>query len=212
MAPSSWWTEQVVPRAVDVALSERATHPWRETVCGGAAGVVLDVGFGSGRNLSHYPAAVSEVLAVEPSDVAWAKAAERLARFGRPVRRVATDAARLPLADGSVDTAVTTWTMCVIPDLETALAEVRRVLRPGGSLRFVEHSLAPEPVVRRVQHGLQPVWGPLAGGCHLNRDLPALVSAAGFTLGELERRYVSRVWPVRPFGWFVTGAATPSQR
>jgi ubiquinone/menaquinone biosynthesis C-methylase UbiE len=204
-----WWTEQALPRLVDVFLSERVSAPWRERVCAAATGTVLEVGFGSGHNLPHYGPQVERVLTAEPSDVAWGRAAPRITAFARPVERVSRDAAELPLPDHSVDTVVSTWTMCTIPDLDGALAEMRRVLRPGGRLLFVEHSLAPEATVARVQHGIQPVWGPLAGGCHVDRDLPHRLENAGFRLDDDERGYVSRLWPARPFGWFVVGNTYP---
>lgn len=204
----SWWERNAVPRLVDVALSERATYRWRRNVCAGLAGEVLELGFGSGRNLRHYPPEVTRVQAVEPSDVAWGRASEAIADFGRPVTRVGLDGAALPVADRSVDAVVSTWTMCTIPDLGSALGEVRRVLRPGGSLHFAEHSLAPTSRVARVQRTLQPLWGPVAGGCHLDRDIPAAIAGAGFEFTRLDARYQSDVALARPFGWFVTGVAS----
>ena len=203
------WNERVVPHLVDLALGERVTGGWRERAVAGVDGVVLELGFGSGANLIHYGPAVERVLAVEPSDVAWEKASARIESFGRPVERAGLDGAHLDVPDASVDAVVSTWTMCTIPDLGSALAEVRRVLRPGGRLHFVEHSLAPSARVVRVQRRIQPTWGRLAGGCHLDRDIPAEVAAAGFAIPDLRTRYASRLWPARPFGWFVTGAAEP---
>lgn len=192
---------------MDLTLTERVTGRWRRQVCGGLAGDVLEVGFGSGRNLRHYGPEVIRVHAVEPSDVAWSRASEHVTTFARPVHRIGLDGAELSLPDQSVDAVVSTWTMCTIPDLEAALSEMKRVLRPGGSLCFVEHSAAPTARVARVQHALQPVWGSLAGGCHLNRDIPAAITGAGFTFTRLEESYLSRSAPARPFSWFVTGAA-----
>jgi SAM-dependent methyltransferase len=201
-----WWDEQVLPRLVDVALTDATAGSWRTTVCGGATGEVLDVGFGSGRNLAYYPAAVTEVLAVEPADLAWKRARGRVAASPVPVRRVGLDGARLPLPDGSVDTVVSTWTMCTIPDLEGFLTEARRVLRPGGSLRFVEHSLAPTGLVPAVQRRIQPVWGAVAGGCHVDRDIAGRLRDAGFAVDLTHQGYVQG-GPAKPWAWFVTGSA-----
>ena len=211
MDTTTRWNERVVPHLVDLALSDRVTGGWRARVAAGVEGDVLELGFGSGTNLSHYGPTVARVLAVEPSDVAWEKASKSIASFGRPVERAGLDGAHLDVPDASVDAVVSTWTMCTIPDLSSALAEVRRVLRPGGRLHFVEHSLAPSDRVARVQRRIQPTWGRLAGGCHLDRDIPAELVAAGFVVPDLRTRYASRLWPARPFGWFVTGAAEPQQ-
>jgi SAM-dependent methyltransferase len=203
------WNERLLPRLIDVVLGERMTGGWRSKAVGGAGGEVLELGFGSGLNLDHYGPEVTRVLAVEPSDLAWERAADRIARFGRPVERVGLDGARVNLADASVDAVVSTWTMCTIPDLAAALSETRRVLAPGGRLHFVEHSLSPDRRVQGVQRRVQPVWGPLAGGCHVDRDIPAALEAAGLHASNLRQRYASPLWPARPFGWFVSGAAAP---
>ena len=201
------WNERVLPAAIDLVLGERTTSGWRDKVADGAAGTVLEIGFGSGLNLQHYGAAVDRVLAVEPSDLAWSRSADRIEQFARPVERIGLDGARLDLPDASVDTVVSSWTMCTIPDLAGALGEVRRVLRPGGRLHFVEHSLAPTARVANVQRRLQPVWGRVAGGCHLDRDIALELERAGLHAPDLRQRYASALWPARPFGWFVTGRA-----
>lgn len=206
------WNERLLPRVIDVVLGERITGGWRAKAVSGVAGQVLELGFGSGLNLEHYGPAVTRVLAVEPSDLAWDRAAERIERFGRPVARVGLDGARVDVPDASVDAVVSTWTMCTIPDLVGALAEVRRVLVPGGRLHFVEHSLSPDRRVRGIQRRVQPVWGRVAGGCHVDRDIPAELAAAGLHAPDLAQRYASRLWPARPFGWFVSGAAVPTPR
>jgi SAM-dependent methyltransferase len=196
-----------VPRLVDRSLDDRLAGPWREQVCGGASGTVLELGFGSGRSLPHYPGTVGEVLAVDPSELAWELAADRVTASGCRVHRVAHDAASLPLGDGSVDTVVSTWTMCTIPELDRALAEARRVLRPGGTLRFVEHALAPSRRMARVQRAVQPVWGLVAGGCHVDRDVLAQVRGAGFEVSTTFEGYLDGV--ASPAGWFVLGTGVP---
>lgn len=206
--PRRWWNDRVVPRLVDRSLDDRLAGPWRHGTCGGASGTVLELGFGSGRTLAYYPDAVTRVLAVDPSDLAWEMAAERVTASRMPVERVATDAASLPLPAASVDTVVSTWSMCTIPDLTGALAEVARVLRPGGSLRFVEHALAPSPRMARVQRTIQPVWGLVAGGCHVDRDILGLVAGAGFDVTTTHEGYLDDV--TSPASWFVAGSATPA--
>jgi len=202
-----WWDERVVPRLVDRSLDDRIAGPWRDSVCGGASGTVLELGFGSGRTLPFYPPAVTRVLAVDPSDLAWEMATVRVTASRMPVERVATDAASLPLPPASVDTVVSTWSLCTIPDLDGALAEVRRVLRPGGSFRFVEHALAASPRMARVQRAIQPVWGRVAGGCHVDRDILGLVRGAGFEVDTAHEGYLDAV--TSPASWFVMGSATP---
>lgn len=199
-----WWDERVLPHLVDRALDDRLAGRWREQVCGRATGTVLELGFGSGRTLPHYPREVSEVLAVDPSDRSWELAGERVAAWGRRVERIGVDAARLPLPDASVDTVVSTWTMCTIPDLDAALVEARRVLRPGGTLRFVEHTIAPGVRMAGVQRAIQPVWGVLAGGCHVDRDVLGRVRAAGFVVTTTHEGYLDGV--ASPASWFVMGS------
>lgn len=201
-----WWREQVVPRLVEVTLGSESTTERRQVVCRDAEGTVLELGFGSGRNLRHYPDTVDEVLAVEPSALAWTHAQEAIVTFGRPVRLVGADAATLALDAASIDTVVSTWTLCTIPDLPRALAHVRRVLRPGGRFRFVEHGLSPDAAVRRTQRRLQPLWGPVAGGCRLDRDILSAVAAADLHLDQSDSRYTG--WP-RSFAWCSTGSAAP---
>lgn len=208
MTLGSWWTGRVVPRLVDRILDERTAGPFRRRVCSGVTGTVLELGFGSGRNLPHYLPDVSQVLAVEPADLAWDRSAGRRAAFGREVRRIGLDGAAVDLPDASVDAVVSTWTLCTIPEVGAALREARRVLRPGGRLHLVEHGLAPSSAVQRVQRTLQPVWGTLAGGCHLDRDISMLLQDSGFGV-EVDAAYLVDTALARPFGWLVTGTATP---
>jgi ubiquinone/menaquinone biosynthesis C-methylase UbiE len=208
-ALSRLYDAQVLPRLTALACSDRNTGRWREQAFATVSGDVLEVGFANGTNLLHYPAAVRRVYAVEPSDVAWRHAAARIEDFGRPVERIGLDGARIALPDDSVDTVVSAYTMCTIPDLASALAEMRRVLRPDGSLHFVEHALSPDAPVARRQHRWTPRWKRVAGGCHLDRDIPHLVEAAGFNLSDLESFYAPGPRLSRPFGWLTVGRAEP---
>lgn len=193
---------------VDLVLNDRIVGPWRASVCAEVSGRVLEIGFGSGRNLGFLGEPVTEVLAVDPSDAAWNLASGRIRQFARPVNRVGTSAELVPLPDASVDAVLSTWTMCSVADLEGALAEVRRVLRPGGALHFVEHSLDPSPRIARLQRTIQPAWGRVSGGCHVDRDLPVILAKAGWRIEDATSGYAAR-GPARPFAWFVTGKARP---
>ena len=181
--------EQVLPRIINLACGMATANPLREQVCAGLFGDVVEIGFGSGLNVPFYPAAITRVAAIEPSDLGWKLAGERVAASPVKVERSGLDGQALELADDSFDCAVTTWTMCTIPDLEAALAEVRRVLRPGGTLHFVEHGLAPDESVARWQHRLEPIQKRLFGGCHLTRQIVDLIERSGFTIKEIETFY-----------------------
>jgi ubiquinone/menaquinone biosynthesis C-methylase UbiE len=152
-------------------------------------GEVVEVGFGSGPNVEFYPAAVERVRAVEPSDLAWRLAAERVAGSPVPIERAGLDGQSLPFADGTFDAALTTYTMCTVPDPGAALRELRRVLKPGGTLHFLEHGLAPDPKVQKWQRRLDPLERRLFGGCEFSRPIVELVRSAGFTVKELDEFY-----------------------
>ena len=184
-----FYGEQVVPRIINKACGTKTAEPLRRRVCAGLAGEVVEIGFGSGHNVAFYPAAVTRVTAVEPSDVAWKLAAERVRAATVPVHRSGLDGQSLPFADDSYDAALSTWTLCTIPDVGGALREIRRVLKPGGALHFLEHGLAPDESVRRWQRRLDPVEFRLAGGCHFTRPIVDLLTAAGFIIGEVDVFY-----------------------
>ena len=179
----------VLPRVLNAACGIRALEPLRGRVCAGLAGDVVEIGFGSGLNVPFYPAAVTRVAAVEPSNLGWQLAGQRLKAAGLPVRRSGLDGQSLPFEDGSYDAALSTWTLCTIPDPGAALREVRRVLRPGGTLHFLEHGLAPDENVRRWQRRLNPVQQRVFGGCNFTRSIIDLLTAAGFTINELDVFY-----------------------
>ena len=182
-----FYANRVLPPIIDRVLSTGHIKKHRSHVVPGASGTVVELGFGTGTNLEFYdPEAVTEVLAVDPATGARNRAAARISDFARPVRWVALDGERLPLEDASVDTVVAAFTLCTIPDVEAALAEARRVLKPSGQFRYLEHGLHPDPKVAVWQRRIEPVWKVLAGGCHLTRDADELVRAAGFDLVEIE--------------------------
>lgn len=167
----------------------KVTHPLRERVCEDLRGDVLEIGFGSGNNVAFYPPTISRLTAVEPSDTAWRMAQKRVAASPVAIERAGLDGQQLPFPDASFDAAVSTWTLCTIPDAVAALEEVRRVLRPGGELRFVEHGLAPDPKVQRWQHRFNGMQQRMFGGCNLNRPIVSLIEQAGLRVVEVEEFY-----------------------
>lgn len=201
------WTDRIVPRLTDRALGSAEISQLRATACAGLEGRVLEIGFGSGLNLPHYPAGVTWAGAVEPADEAWRLSAGRRAATPFPVERVGLDGQHLTAPDASYDAALATFTLCTIPDPAAALAEVRRVLRPGGHLHFLEHGLAPDETVVAWQHRLEPLQRRVFAGCHLTRDVPALLESAGLEVTVLEQRYLPGPAVGRPWSYGYLGRA-----
>jgi ubiquinone/menaquinone biosynthesis C-methylase UbiE len=181
--------EQVLPRVINTACGGKSSQPLRRRVCEHLHGHVLEIGFGSGHNVPFYPASVTGVAAIEPAELGWKLAAKRLSVATVPITRSGLDGQSLPLPDDSCDTALSTWTLCTIPDVMTALGEVRRVLKPGGTLHFVEHGLAPDESVRRRQRRWEPLQKRLFGGCHLTRSITDLLDDAGFAIVDVDQFY-----------------------
>ena len=184
-----FYNDIILPRVCDLAMRNKQLRPYRERVIGAAEGRVLEIGIGSGRNLPFYRPQVTELLALEPSPQLTAMA-RHAGRPDIPVNFVEASAEAIPLDDRSVDTVVTTWTLCSIPDAAMALTEMRRVLRPSGKLLFVEHGMAPDRNVRRWQDWLTPAWKRISGGCHLNRPIGAMIESAGFRIERVETGYM----------------------
>ncbi|HWM49259.1 MAG TPA: class I SAM-dependent methyltransferase [Xanthobacteraceae bacterium] len=201
-----FYDDVILPRLVHLVMRNARLLPYRERIAAAAQGRVLEIGIGSGLNLPFYSPAVSEVLGLEPSARLIAMAQRAAHESAQPVRLVEGSAEAIPLDAGSVDSVVTTWTLCSIPNAGAALAEMRRVLRPGGRLLFVEHGRAPDAGVRVWQDRLTPVWRTLAGGCHLNRPIRAMIEDAGFAIDHLQASYMPGP---KAFTFMSEGAARP---
>lgn len=184
------YADQILPRIVDLSLRGSDFGPVRARVAAAMDGEMLEIGFGSGLNIPYYPARLKQVWAVDPATTGRKLAAKRAAASPVPITYIGLDAQTLPVGDASVDHVLCTWTLCTIPDPMVALAEVIRVLRPGGAFHFVEHGLSPDAKVARMQERLNPVQRRVFGGCHLNRPIDQLVTAAGFELTQLETYYM----------------------
>ena len=185
----SVYSDRILPRIINFACGLKSADPLRERVCAGLEGEVVEIGFGSGLNVPFYPDQVRRVAAVEPADLGWKLAEKRLRDATVSVERSGLDGQSLPFSDDSFDCALSTWTLCTIPDVAAALREVRRVLKPGGTFHFVEHGLAPDDSVRRWQQRLEPTQKRIFGGCHLTRVPTELLTQAGFTLLEVDTFY-----------------------
>jgi ubiquinone/menaquinone biosynthesis C-methylase UbiE len=200
-----FYDDRVLPHIINVVMNTEQTRAIRARVCGGLSGDVVEIGFGTGHNLPYLPPAVTRLHAVEPSGLGVKLARDRIAATTIPVDVVGLDGQRLPLPDDSADAALCTWTLCTIPDAAAAVREVRRVLRPGGRLHFVEHGAAPDAKVRRWQDRFNPIQNRIAGGCNLNRDIRSIIEAGGLHVEQLDA-YYGKGEP-KIFGWLSEGVA-----
>jgi ubiquinone/menaquinone biosynthesis C-methylase UbiE len=202
----SFYEDRVLPHVINLSMRNRELSPYRERALSSAAGRVLEIGVGSGLNLRFYPTGVLEILALEPAPRLAAMA--RRAALDLPITTtfIEASAESIPLDDRSIDTVVTTWTLCTIPDVATALREMHRVLKPGGQLLFVEHGQSPEEGVRKWQDRLTPIWKRVGGGCHLNRPIRALVEQGGFSITHIDTGYMRGP---KPMTFMYEGRARP---
>jgi SAM-dependent methyltransferase len=180
----------ILPRLLNAAMRDRRLAPYRLRAIGPARGLVLEIGVGSGLNLPLYGPAVDRVFALDPSSELLRVARKQAVDALVPVSLLQASAEQLPFADAAFDTIAMTWTLCSIPNPVAALIEMRRVLKSGGRLLFVEHGLSPEPGVARWQRWLTPCWSHIGGGCHLDRKMDDLIRAAGFRTLALETGYM----------------------
>lgn len=202
----SFYEDHVLPHVIHLAMRNRHLLPYRQRVVAVAQGRVLEIGIGSGLNLPFYPSHVREILGLEPAQRLVAMARRTAGKSAIPTTFIDGFAEAIPLEDRSIDTVVTTWTLCSIPDAVAALREMRRVLKPSGQLLFVEHGQAPEERVRKWQDRLTPTWKHLGGGCHLNRPIRTLIESTGFSIAQLQTGYMKGP---KPMTFMYEGRACP---
>jgi ubiquinone/menaquinone biosynthesis C-methylase UbiE len=203
----NFYQRYVIPRLTHLAMRQKQLLPFRQRVVAAAEGRVLEIGIGSGLNFSFYGGAVTSVTGLEPSSELLHMARPRAEAAAAPITLLDASAETIPLDSGSIYTVVTTWTLCTIPNAAQALTEMRRVLRPGGALLFVEHGRAPEPGVARWQDRLDPVWSRLASGCHLNRKMDDLIGGNGFRIEAMDN---ARIRGPRTHTYLYQGRARPA--
>jgi ubiquinone/menaquinone biosynthesis C-methylase UbiE len=185
------YSSYVLPRIIDKVCAQANMAELRTNYVPRATGNVLEIGLGSGHNLEHYTESVIKVTAIDPAEEVTDLAQERIATAVPPVQLLNTSAEKIPFESDTFDTVVSTWTLCSIPDVTSVLAEIRRVIKPGGQFIFIEHGASPEEKIVRWQQRIEPAWKFCGGGCHLTRNAPQLIEAAGFRLPELEAGYFS---------------------
>lgn len=202
----SWYEEKILPRLINVACSSKPANKQRQKVVPRASGDVLEIGFGSGLNLVHYDTdKVRRIWGLEPSEGMRKLAAEPIANSELDVELIDLPGEEIPLEDNSVDTVLITFTLCTIPEVASALDGMRRVLKPGGQLLFSEHGKAPDANVVKWQERMNPIWKKFSGGCNINRDIPALLDAAGLQIQDDNRMYIPGLKSLSYVYW---GAAT----
>lgn len=200
-----FYDRHILPHLINCACGTPAVMAERARLIPEASGRVLEMGIGTGLNLAYYDAArVTHVCGVDPAAAMHELARKRAAAISIPVETVALELEQIAAPAASFDTVVSTFTLCTIPDVAGALLEMRRVLKPEGRLLFCEHGLAPTASVRAWQKRLTPIWKPVAGGCHLDRDIPRLLAEAGFRVGELDTHYIQGP---KPMTWIYRGWA-----
>jgi ubiquinone/menaquinone biosynthesis C-methylase UbiE len=201
-----FYNTHILPRIIQTGMRQEMLLPIRQRLAAAAEGRVLEIGIGSGLNLPLYTSRVTAVIGIDPSRELLTIARQTASGVPLPIELADGSAEAIPADAGTIDTVVSTWTLCSIPDVNRALSEARRVLRPNGRLLFAEHGLAPDAGVRRWQHRLTPVWKRLVGGCHLDRDMRVLVEDAGFAFERIETGYIPGP---KPLTFIYEGAARP---
>jgi len=199
------YRDQLLPRLQNKVMDRGDLRDVRARVCAALAGDVVEVGFGTGLNAPHYPESTRRIAAVEPSALCMRIAEPRIAESTATVEHAGLVGEKLDLPSEEFDAALSTWTLCTIPGVEAALEEIRRVLKPGGTLHFVEHGRAPDADVARWQKRIEPPWKRIAGGCHVTRDISELVASAGFRIDTVQTYYMSGEPKV--FGYTFEGVA-----
>ena len=185
------YSKYVVPRLITCACGTKPILRQRQKVVPHAHGIVLEIGLGAGQNLPHYNSArVEKVIGIDPCEISWQLAQSRVKSVNFPVDFVAASAEAIPLPEHFVDSVLLTFALCTIPNPDAALNEMRRVLKPGGELIFCEHGQAPDAHIARWQNRVNPFWRRMAGGCNLNRDIPQLLTAAGFDIAAISQMYL----------------------
>ncbi len=201
-----FYQDQIVPILINLTMRRQELSAYRSRVIQGAEGRVLEIGIGSGLNLPFYSHKVERLIGLDPSPKLLSMVRRNLRRNSSSVELIEGSAEAVPLENNSVDTVVTTWTLCSIPDADRAVGEMHRVLKPSGRLLFVEHGRSPEPNVRRWQDRLTPVWKRIGGGCHLNRAIQTLIEGAGFQFDRFETGYMRGP---KPLTFMYEGSARP---
>lgn len=185
-----FYEKNILPHLINLLMTGETFSKQRKTVASGLSGKVLEIGFGTGLNLPFYPQAVTELHVLDPNEKGRSLAKERIASFKRPLHFVSLVDDKYQVDSESFDFVFSTWTMCTIPNLSTALNEIKRVLKPKGKLVFLEHGLSNEKAVAKWQHRLNPLQKAIGGGCHLNRPICSLIEQAGFAVSICDTFYM----------------------
>ncbi|MEM7288517.1 MAG: class I SAM-dependent methyltransferase [Actinomycetota bacterium] len=199
------YRDKILPRIIDVAAGTKELAEWRRRCVEGLHGVVVEPGFGSGLNVPWYPPEVERVYAIDPAELGQQLAAKRVDQSDVAVDFIGLDGQDIPLEDDSCDCGLLTLTLCTIPDADKALSELRRVIKPGGRLHFLEHGHAPTGSVATWQRRMEPVQKRVFDGCHLTRKMPELIAGAGFTIDWVDASYAKGP---KPLSYFYVGVAT----